>query len=130
MKQIVSKRKLREFGLLIGFGFPLIIGWLLPVISGHGFRFWTLFIGLPAFIMGLTTPFLLHYPYKIWIALGHVLGFINSNIILGLIFIGVLLPIAFVMRLTNYDPLKIKRKGEKTYRENRQNHQTDLTRIF
>ena len=130
MKQIISKRKLREFGLLVGFGFPLIIGWLLPVISGNGFRVWTLFIGLPVFIMGLTSPLLLHYPYKIWIALGHALGFINSNIILGLIFIGVLLPIAFVMRLTNYDPLKTKRKGEKTYRENRQHHQTDLTRIF
>ena len=130
MKEIVTKRKLREFGFLVGFVFPLIIGWLLPAIFGHGFRVWTLFIGLPAFIMGLTSPLLLHYPYKIWIALGNALGWINSNIILGLIFIGVLLPIAFFMRLTNYDPLKTKLKGEKTYRENRQNHQTDLTRIF
>ena len=34
------------------------------------------------------------------------------------------------MRLTGYDPLRRRRKGEKTYRENRQNNQTDLTRIF
>ena len=130
MNEIITNKRLREFGLLIGFVFPLLIGWFIPALTGHGFRVWTLLIGLPAFIMGLISPLLLHYPYKIWMAIGYGLGWINSKIILGLIFIAVLLPIAFVMRLTNYDPLKTKRKGEKTYRENRQNHQTDLTRIF
>lgn len=63
-------------------------------------------------------------------ALGHALGWINSHIILGLVFILVLQPIAYIMRLTEYDPLRRRRKGEKTYKENRQDHQTDLTRIF
>ena len=34
------------------------------------------------------------------------------------------------MRLTGYDPLRTKRKGEKTYRENRKDHNIDLNRIF
>ena len=63
-------------------------------------------------------------------ALGHFLGWINSQIILGLVFIFVLQPIAYIMRLTGYDPLRTKRKGEKTYRENCQDHKTDLKRIF
>ena len=62
--------------------------------------------------------------------MGHFLGWVNSHIILGLVFICVVQPIAFIMRFTGYDPLKRRRKGEKTYRENRQNHRTDLTRIF
>ncbi len=37
MKEEISK-KLREFGLLIGFGFPILIDWLLPSLAGHGFR--------------------------------------------------------------------------------------------
>ena len=67
MKEIISNRRLREFGLLVGFGFPLLIGWLLPAFVGHGFRAWTILIGVPAFIIGLTSPRLLHYPYKSWI---------------------------------------------------------------
>jgi len=87
-------------------------------------------IGIPGLILGLIAPELLHYPYQGWMALGHALGWINSNIILGLVFIVVLQPIAYVMRLAGHDPLKRRRTGEKTYRENRQGHQTDLTRIF
>ena len=62
--------------------------------------------------------------------LGLTLGWINSRIILGLVFIIVLLPISVVMRLIGYDPLRTKLKELKTYRENRKNHKIDLTRIF
>ena len=130
MKVKISEKKLREFGLLIGVGFPTLIGWLLPALFGHQFRAWTLWIGVPGLIFGLITPRLLYYPYRGWISLGNALGWINSHIILGLVFILVLQPIAYIMRLTGYDPLKTKRKGDKTYRENCQDHKTDLTRIF
>ena len=130
MKGPISKRQLREFGLLIGFGFPILIGWILPSLFGHEFRAWTLWVGIPGLILGLISPRLLHYPYKGWMALGHALGWVNSHIILGLVFIVVLQPIAYVMRLTGYDPLRRKRKGETTYRENRPDDRTDLTRIF
>ena len=130
MKQIISKNQLRKFGLLIGFGFPFLIGWLLPSLFGHEFRAWTLWVGAPGLIFGIASPRLLHYPYKAWMAIGHILGWVNSHIILGLVFILILQPIAYTMRLTGYDPLKRRRKGEKTYRENSQDHKTDLTRIF
>ena len=130
MKETISKKQLREFGLLIGFGFPILIGWLLPLLLRHQFRIWTLWIGFLGLVIGLTAPRLLHYPYKGWMALGHVLGWINSHIILGLVFIFVLQPIAYIMRLTGYDPLKTKRKVEKTYREVRKDKDIDLKRIF
>jgi len=130
MRETVSKKQLREFGLLIGFGLPVLIGWLIPSFFGHEFRSWTLWVGIPALILGLMAPRLLHYPYKVWMVLGHALGWVNSHIILGLVFIVVLQPIAYVMRLTGYDPLRRRRKDEITYRENRQDHRTDLTRIF
>ena len=110
MKQKISNKQLREFGLLIGFAFPILIGWLLPSLLGHVFRGWTLWVGVPGLILGLTAPRLLYYPYKGWMALGHALGWVNSHIILGMVFLFILLPIAYIMRLTGYDPL---RKGEK-----------------
>ena len=130
MREIISKKQLRDFGLLIGFGFPLFIGWLLPTLTGHQFREWTLWVGFLGLIIGLTSPRLLYYPYKFWMKLGLTLGWVNSRIILGLVFMIVLIPTAFVMRLFGYDPLRTKGKVEKTYREYRKNHQTDLTRIF
>ena len=112
MKQTISKKQLREFGILIGFGFPILIGWLIPLLFGHEFREWTLWIGIPGLIIGLAIPRLLHYPYKIWMELGYALGWVNSHIILGLVFILVLQPISYIMRLTGYDPLRRRRKGD------------------
>tara|TARA_B100000212_G_C27048081_1_gene394485 strand:+ start:132 stop:524 length:393 start_codon:yes stop_codon:yes gene_type:complete len=130
MKEKISTKQLREFGLLIGFGFPILIGWFLPSITGHGFRAWTLWIGCSGSILGLIAPSLLEYPYRGWMKLGHLLGWVNSRIILALVFILVLLPIAGVMRLFGHDPLKRRKNGEKTYREIIKNRKINLTRIF
>ena len=130
MKETISNKQLREFGLLIGFGFPLLIGWFIPALTGHGFREWTLWVGFIGLIIGLTSPRLLYYPYKFWMKLGVALGWVNSRIILGLVFIIILLPISVIMRFIGYDPLRTKLKEVKTYREKRKDYQTDLTRIF
>ena len=130
MKSSISKKQLREFGLLFGSVLPILIGWLIPALFGHEFREWTLWVGIPVLILGLISPRLLHYPYKGWIALGHALGWVNSHLILGLVFIVVLQPIAYVMRLTGYDPLRRRRNGDITYREKGQASRTDFTRIF
>ena len=63
-------------------------------------------------------------------ALGHALGWVNSRLILGLVFLIVLQPIAFIMRITGYDPLRIRKKDLLSYRETKKDHLIDLTRIF
>ncbi len=130
MRVAVEKKQLREFGLLIGFGFPILIGWLFPFIFGHGFKMWTLWIGVPGFILGLVAPNLLFYPYKAWIRIGLVLGWINSKIILGLVFLFILQPIALIMRILGYDPLRKKKNQVKSYKEVLKEKSIDLTRIF
>ena len=107
-----------------------MIGWLIPALTAHGFRQWTLWVGFIGFIIGLTFPRLLYLSYKFWMALGFALGWVNSRIILGLVFIIFLLPISFVMRLIGFDPLRTKLKEDKTYREKRKDHKTVLARIF
>ena len=130
MKVSIAKKNLREFGFLIGFGFPILIGWIIPAVGGHAFRGWTLWIAIPFLITGILKPRLLFYPYKGWMALGLALGWINSRIILGLVFLLVLQPIALIMKIVGYDPLKIKKINLKSYRENKSNHKIDLTRVF
>ena len=128
--QKISKKNLREFGLLVGFCFPLIIGFVIPIFSGHDFRIWSLWIGILGIILGLTFPRSLYYPYRMWMLLGRILGWFNSKLILGLIFIFVLQPVAFIMRIFRYDPLKIRTNSSKSYREIRKTHKIDLTSIF
>ena len=130
MKESISKKQLREFGFLIGFGFLIIIGWIIPAISGHLFRTWTLWISIPFLLFGVLKPFLLYYPYKGWMKLGYALGWVNSRLILGFIFIIVLQPIALIMRLFNYDPLRRKKGNDKSYREEKLVQRVDLTKIF
>ena len=130
MKESISKKQLREFGFLIGLGFPILIGFIIPAFGGHAFRAWTLFVGLPSFILGILKPSLLFYPYKAWMKLGLALGWINSRIILGLIYFIVLLPISLIMKIFGYDPLRKKKSNKLSYRENKKNLDIDLTRIF
>ena len=130
MKNNISKKQLRDFGLLIGFGFPFFIGWLIPFLTGHDFRSWTLWIGLPNLLIGIIKPYLLYYPYKLWMKLGLILGWFNSRLILIIIFIFVVIPIAFIMRIFGYDPLRVKQEKTNSYRELRKISKIDLTRIF
>ena len=127
-----SRQQLRDFGLLIGLTFPVLLGWLLPALRGHGFGHWTLWIAVPALLLGLAAPGLLRWPYRGWMALGHALGWINSHLILGAVFVVVLQPIALVMRLVGHDPLRKRtaRGAACSYREHRQQPRIDMTRIF
>ena len=130
MKVSIKKKQLFEFGLLIGFGFPILIGWLIPAILGHGFRSWTLWVGVPSLILTILKPGLLLYPYKGWMALGLALGWINSRIILGFVFFLVLQPISIIMKILGYDPLKTKKNNEESYKEDKTNHKINLKKIF
>ncbi len=125
-----SKKQLREFGLLIGIVFPVVFGWLFPSLKGHALPAWPFAIGLPALALGLVAPRALAWPYRGWMALGHGLGWINNHMLLGAVFLLVLQPIALLMRLTGYDPLRRRRNGASSYREARQQQTTNLTRIF
>ena len=130
MDKTVSKKILREFGFLIGFAFPFLLGWIIPVLGGHSFRTWTLWISFPSIILAILKPKLLLYPYKAWMKLGHILGWVNSRIILGLVYIIILQPIALIMRIYGHDPLRIKNFPQKSYREIKTNKKINLKKIF
>ena len=130
MENSNSIKRYKEFGYLVGFGFPLIIGYLIPYFSGHNFRTWTLFIGIPILIIGIIKPYFLKYPFKLWMKIGHLLGWINSKLILGIVYIVVLQPISLVMKLLGHDPLKKVNKQDKTYRQTTNLKEIKFNKIF
>ena len=129
-KQAISKKQLREFGYLIAFVLPILIGWILPSLTGHGFRLWTIWVGITFLILNLINPFLLLYPYKFWMWIGHALGWINSKLILGLVFLFMIIPLALIMKIFGYDPLKLRKSNFKSYRENKLGSKINLNKIF
>ena len=38
MEEKINKKSLRDFGFVIGFGFPIIFGGIIPLIRGHDFH--------------------------------------------------------------------------------------------
>ena len=110
-------KSFENFGIVVGFCFPLIIGFLIPLLFGHDFRIWTIFIGT-LIILGIIYPKSLNKLYEMWFSLGFILGWINSRIILTLVYLSVLIPISMLMRILGYDPLRINFKPNKnSYRE-------------
>ena len=126
----VSRKTLREFGLLLGIVFPVVLGWLLPSLKGHALPLWPFVIGVPALVLGLVAPRALVWPYRAWMALGHVLGWVNGHLILGAVFLLVLQPIAFLMRLSGHDPLQRRAHEGASYRQVRSQRSINLTKTF
>ena len=130
LKKTISKRKLREYGFFIGTVFPILIGWFIPFLLNDSFKIWTLFISIPHIILAIFLPIQLTFFYKVWFKIGYYLGLINSSLILGIIFIFILQPISFIMRIFSYDPLVNLRKGKKTYKNKIIDFKIDLKRVF
>ena len=130
MEKSISQKQLREFGILIGFGFPIILGWIIPAISGHEFRIWTLFIAVPALFLAIFKPKLLIFSYKFWMKLGLVLGWINSRLILGLVFFIVVFPTSLILMLFKYDPLRKTFNRKNSYKEYKRGKMLNLERVF
>lgn len=96
----------RTFGLAIAVLFLLMA--LAPLRHGHAPRWWALAVAAPLGLIGLVKPVLLARANRLWIKLGVLLGKVVSPIALGILFYGVLTPLAAVMRLTGQDPLRLK----------------------
>jgi Saxitoxin biosynthesis operon protein SxtJ len=95
----------RSFGLLVGGIFALIGFW--PLIRhGESIRVWAVILGSLLMVLGLLVPGHLAPIYKVWMAIGHVLGWINTRIILGIIYYGLFTPMGLVMRLWRQDSMR------------------------
>jgi hypothetical protein len=116
MQNHTDNKQLRSFALIVGGIFALIGAW--PVFFQSGdFRLWGLILAGLLVMPGLIYPALLFPIYQVWMALGHALGWVNTRIILGLIFYGVVTPIGFIRRWLGKDPMGKKiRTDLNTYR--------------
>jgi saxitoxin biosynthesis operon SxtJ-like protein len=111
MQDQQDRKQLRSFGLMVGGVFALIALW--PVLlRGGDPRLWAAILAILLVIPALLIPGSLRGVYKGWMALGQVLGWINTRIILGAVFYLVVTPIGLLRRLLGKDPMGKKLKSK------------------
>jgi len=117
-ERTITRKQLRSFGLILAAGFTLIA--IVPSIRGHNFRTWALVMGLALGTTGLVLPSILRPLYGGWMKLGEFLAWINTRIILTLLYYIVIVPTGVMLRMTGKDMMRLKVEREaETYRVQR-----------
>jgi len=120
MQKNTDKKQLRSFGLTVGGIFALIGIWP-ALVRGQDARWWVVVLAACLLVPAVIFPSILFWPHKGWMALAHALGWVNTRIILGLVFFGLVTPIGLVRRWMGKDPMgRELRPGAGTYRVIRQ----------
>jgi len=107
-KTEVTIKELREFGLIFGAILVLLFGFFLPWVFEKAFQMW------PWWVLAVTGSLAIIFPlglkpfYKIWMVFGAVMGWVNTRLILGLVFYIVFMPFGLVMKLFGKDLLSRK----------------------
>jgi Saxitoxin biosynthesis operon protein SxtJ len=82
-----------------------VIGLWPVVFRGESPRLWAMILGGLLIVLGGIVPQSLTQVHRGWMQVGHVLGSINTKIILGIVYYGLITPMGFVMRLMGKDPM-------------------------
>ena len=109
----LDKQGLRKFGLTTGIIFAVLFGFVLPFIWRTDLHRWPLVVGGILCSVALIAPRALSPFYAVWMRIALILGWLNSRIILGIIYLLVVTPMALVMKLLGKDPMQRQLDREK-----------------
>lgn len=127
--QNMTPAELRKFGLITGAIIVLFIGGFLPWWWDANILAWQWYtapIGGGLIAWALAHPASMIHFYKPWMKLAEGLGFINTRIILFIVFYGLFLPMGVIMRLAGKDPMHRRlESGVDSYRTTRENPSPD-----
>lgn len=121
-----QNKEYRAFGVLFGVILATLFGFIAPTLFDHKFPIWPWPIATAFVALALLYPKALKAPYKGWMAFGTVAGWLNTRIILAVLFFLVFTPIGLVVRLLGYDLLNTKLdKTAQSYRSEKPSQNCD-----
>jgi len=131
----VTKSDLRKFGFIMGAMFALIFGGLFPWIFDKTAATWPIwpFIVMAVFwVLAIIFPESLRKVNEIWLKVGNVLGWINSRIILGIMFYLLIFPIGLILKVFGKDAMnrKLDSNSDSYRRISKQRERTHLEKPF
>lgn len=120
LQKSTEAKQLRSFGLLVG-GVFAVIGLFPYVWRAEDVRLWALALSIMLMVSALAFPRRLKLPYRVWMSLGQALGWLNTRIILSVVFYGLFTPIGWARKLVGEDPMSRSFEPDvETYRHVRQ----------
>jgi hypothetical protein len=125
-----DRKQLREFALVLAAATAVLFGLLFPWLGERLWPLWPWLVAAVAVAWGLLLPDSLAPVYRGWMRLGHVLGWVNTRIILGVLFFAMILPVGLVMRLLGHDPLARRRNPDAASYRVRGHHSHSMERPF
>jgi len=115
----MTNTEYRHFGFIMAGFITLLFGLLFPWLFNWKFSFIPWSISFALILWTLLAPATLVTLYKPWIKLGNILNFINTRIILGIIFFILFTPIAIALKIMKKDAMKrtLNKKKNASYWE-------------
>lgn len=101
----LDAKGLRKFGLVVGATLIGLFGVVLPFFKHRAWPTWPWVPGGLLCLMAVVAPTSLRGFYRVWTRLGMVLGWINTRIILTLVFALIITPLGLLLRLLGKDPM-------------------------
>lgn len=103
-----TQKELRQFGLLFSAVLVALFGVLIPWILGHPFPSWPWAIAAILSAIALVLPDALMPFYRIWMRFGLIAGYVNTRIIMFMLYYVVFAPLGILMTLVGRDALSRK----------------------
>ena len=103
-----TQKELRQFGLLFSAVLVTLFGVLIPWILGHPFPSWPWAIAAILSAIALALPDALMPFYRIWMRFGLIAGYVNTRIIMFMLYYVVFAPLGILMTLVGRDALSRK----------------------
>ena len=102
----LNRTGLREFGLTTGAIVVAIFGLFFPWLLELDWPVWPWVIAAPLWSLALVYPMWLRPIYRAWMHFGLLASRVMTPLVLGIVFFGMILPMALVWRLTGNDPMR------------------------
>lgn len=113
-----DRKELRNFGLITAAMTAGVFGLALPLLFGHSFPKWPWIVGTVLLVWALAAPATLRPVYLVWMTIGQVLGWINTRIIMTIMYYLLIVPVGLLRRMAGKDPMaKTRAPEEQSYRK-------------
>lgn len=99
-------RALRQFGWLLASAVAVVFGLVIPWLWNLAWPRWPWMVAAVLAVWAALWPRGLAPVFRVWMRFAHILGWINTRLVLGLVFYGLIAPIGIFMRLIGHDPLR------------------------
>ena len=114
----LDKQGYRKFGIVTGAILVVLFGLIIPYLFSLNYPKWPWIISAVLVAWALLAPMTMKHLYRTWMRFGLVMNWINTRLILGILFYGMFMPMGLLFKLIGKDPMHRKLdKSISSYRE-------------